>query len=150
MGSSVETRREELAVAFPPVIGICPVCAGELTVTRLQCPSCQTALEGRFRLGRYAGLSAEQLAFLDVFLKNRGIIKDVEAELGLSYRTVVGRLDDLLRGLGFPTGDDAGPRPGRVEGQTRVERRRILEELREGRVSAAEASRRLAAIDDTG
>jgi hypothetical protein len=137
-------------MAFPQVIGICPVCAGELTVTRLQCPACQTALEGRFRLGRYAGLTTEQLAFLDVFLMHRGIIKDVEAELGLSYRTVVGRLDDLLRGLGFPTGDEAGPRPGRVEAQSRTERRRILEEVRDGRVSAAEASTRLAAIDDSG
>jgi hypothetical protein len=137
-------------MAFPQVIGICPVCAGELTVTRLQCPACQTALEGRFRLDRYAGLTAEQFAFLDVFLKHRGIIKDVEAELGLSYRTVVSRLDDLLRALGFPASDEAGPRPGRVEAQSRNERRRILEELREGRVSAAEASSRLAAIDDSG
>ncbi|HEY7030508.1 MAG TPA: DUF2089 domain-containing protein [Thermomicrobiales bacterium] len=137
-------------MAFPQVIGICPVCAGELTVTRLQCPSCQTALEGRFRLGRYAGLTSEQLTFLDIFLKHRGIIKDVEAELGLSYRTVVGRLDDLLRALGFPTGDEAGPRPGRVEAQSRSERRRILEELRDARVSVAEASSRLAAIDDSG
>jgi hypothetical protein len=135
-------------MAFPPVIGICPVCAGELTVTRLQCPACHTALEGRFRLGRYAGLTPEQLAFLDVFLKHRGIIKDVEAELGLSYRTVVSRLDDLLRALGFPTGDEAGPRPGRVEAQSRLERRRILEELRDGRVSADEAARRLSKIDD--
>jgi hypothetical protein len=142
-------------MAFPPVIGNCPVCSGELTVTRLQCPACQTAIEGRFRLGRYAGLNAEQLAFLDVFIKNRGIIKDVEAEIGLSYRTVVGRLDELLRALGFPAGEDAGPRPGRVEAQARPERRRILEELKEGRVSADEASRRLdealrhlAAIDE--
>jgi hypothetical protein len=135
-------------MAFPPVLGICPVCSGELTVARLHCPSCQTAIEGRFRLGRYAGLSAEQVAFLDVFLKNRGIIKDVEADLGLSYRTVVSRLDDLLRALGFAAGEDAGPRPGRVVAQSRDERRRILEELKEGRVSADEASRRLAEIKE--
>lgn len=137
-------------MAFPPVIGICPVCAGELTVARLQCPSCQTAIEGKFRLGRYAGLTSEQLAFLDVFLRNRGIIKDVEAELGISYRTVVSRLDDLLRGLGFPTGDEAGPRPGRVEAQARNEKRRVLEELQAGRVSSEEADKRLAAIDESG
>lgn len=136
-------------MAFPPVIGVCPVCSGEMTVTRVQCPACQTAIEGRFRLGRYAGLTAEQLAFLDVFLKHRGIIKDVEAEVGLSYRTVVSRLDDLLRALGFAPSDEAGPRPGRVEAQSRSERRRVLEELRDGRVSADEASRRLAAIEDT-
>ena len=137
-------------MAFPPVIGICPVCAGELTVTRLQCPSCQTAIEGKFRLGRYAGLPPEQLAFLDVFLRNRGIIKDVEAELGISYRTVVSRLDDLLRGLGFPTGDEAGPRPGRVEAQSRNEKRRVLEELQAGRVTTSEADKRLAALDESG
>jgi hypothetical protein len=135
-------------MAFPPVLGICPVCNGELTVARLHCPSCQTGIDGRFRLGRYAGLGAEQIAFLDVFLKNRGIIKDVEADLGISYRTVVSRLDDLLRALGFATGEDAGPRPGRVEAQSREARRRILEELKEGRVSADEASRRLAEIKE--
>jgi hypothetical protein len=136
-------------VAFPPVIGICPVCAGELTVTRLQCPSCQTAIEGRFRLGRYSGLTSEQLAFLDVFLRNRGIIKDVEAELGISYRTVVSRLDDLLRGLGFPTGDEAGPRPGRVEAQSRIEKRRVVEEIRAGRLTAEEGNKRLAEFDQS-
>jgi hypothetical protein len=54
----------------------------------------------------------------------------------------------LLRGLGFPTGDEAGPRPGRVEAQARNEKRRLLEELQNGRVAIDEASRRLAAIDD--
>lgn len=135
-------------MALPTALGRCPVCASALTVTRLHCPSCDTAIEGRFQLGRYAELSPEHLAFLDVFVKNRGIIKDVEAELGLSYRTVVSRLDDLLRALGHPVGADDVPRPREARAQAREERRRVLEDLRERRISADEAARRLAAAPD--
>jgi hypothetical protein len=85
-----------------PVIGRCPVCGDELAVTRLQCGTCATQIEGRFGLGRFQRLSAEQLAFLEVFVKNRGIIKDVEAELGISYPTVRARQDDVLSAMGFP------------------------------------------------
>ena len=115
-----------------PVIGRCPVCGDELAVTRLHCGSCDTQIEGRFQLGRFQRLSAEQLAFVEVFVKNRGIIKDVEAELGISYPTVRARLDDALRAMGFPAGGrttahltprgtHAGPRgaaphPRRIEG----------------------------------
>ena len=34
------------------VLSSCPVCSGELTVTRLHCRSCCTALEGEFTVGR--------------------------------------------------------------------------------------------------
>jgi hypothetical protein len=98
-------------------------------------------------LGRYASLPNEQLAFLDTFVRNRGIIKDVEAELGISYRTVVSRLDDLLRALGYPTGDD-NLRPRQVREIAREERRQILEDLREKRISADEAARRMSGVGD--
>jgi hypothetical protein len=117
-----------------------------MTVTRLQCPSCDTAIEGRFQLGRYAALSSEHLAFLDVFVRNRGIIKDVEAELGISYRTVVARLDDLLRALGYPTSGDDGLRPRQAMAQAREERRQILEDLKAKRLTADEAAARLSAL----
>jgi len=38
------------------VIATCPVCQGELTVTRLHCRSCGTALEGEFGVGRFGRL----------------------------------------------------------------------------------------------
>ena len=44
------------------VISTCPVCAGELAVTRLRCGSCGTTLEGEFSVGRFARLSREQTA----------------------------------------------------------------------------------------
>lgn len=129
-----------------PVIGRCPVCGDELTVTRLHCGSCATQIEGRFALGRFQRLSADQLAFLEVFVKNRGIIKDVEAELGISYPTVRARLDEVLRAMGFPAGGEDDPRvsPREARAQAREERRRILEDLKEQRISADEAARLLA------
>ena len=128
-------------MSIPSVIGRCPICGEELTVTRLHCAACDTQIEGRFRLGRFQRLSADQLAFVEVFVKNRGIIKDVEVELGISYPTVRARLDEALRAMGFPAGDDPGRTSPR---QTREERRQILEDLRERRISADEAARRLA------
>lgn len=133
-------------MSMPQVIGRCPVCDNELSVTKLHCSACDTTIAGRFRLSRFQRLSAEQLTFLEVFVKNRGIIKDVEAELGISYPTVRARLDDVLRGLGFPTGGDDDPRPSprQIQAQAREERRRILEALREKRITADEAARQLA------
>ena len=133
-------------MTIPTVIGRCPICGDELAVTRLHCGNCETQIEGRFRLGRFQRLSADQLAFLEVFVKNRGVIKDVEAELGLSYPTVRDRLDDTLRAMGFPAGGEDDPRISPREARThaREERRRILEELKEQRITADEAARRLA------
>ena len=124
-----------------PVIGRCPVCGDELGVTRLHCGACDTQIEGRFRLGRFQRLAPEQLAFLEVFVKNRGIIKDVEAELNISYPTVRARLDDALRAMGYPTGDVASPRQTRD--QNREQNRQVLEDLRHRRITAEEAARRL-------
>ena len=38
-------------------------------MTRLHCGSCDTQIEGRFQLGRFQRLSADQLAFVEVFVK---------------------------------------------------------------------------------
>ncbi|MGC4190976.1 MAG: DUF2089 domain-containing protein [Thermomicrobiales bacterium] len=125
------------------VPGQCPVCASELHVTRLECATCGTGIDGHFRLNRFSRLSPDHLAFLETFVKNRGIIKDVEAELGISYPTVRARLDDVIRALGFPAQED-GMRPS----QAREERRQILEALRNKEISAEQASIRLAALGD--
>ncbi len=125
-----------------PVPGQCPVCGEELHVTRLECGSCETGIDGHFALDRFSRLSPEHLAFLEVFIKNRGVIKDVEAELGISYPTVRARLDEAIRGLGFPATADDALRPSQV----REERRQILEALRSKSISADEAASRLTAL----
>src|SRR3989304_7977716 len=91
---------------MPQAPGKCPVCSPDLEVVRLQCTSCGTAVEGHFELSKFNRLDPEQLAFLELFLKARGNIKEVERELGLSYPTVRARLDALLAVLGYAVQPD--------------------------------------------
>jgi hypothetical protein len=128
------------------VISTCPVCAGELAVTRLHCRSCGTTLEGEFSVGRFGRLTKEQLALLESFLRSRGNLRDMERELGISYPTVRGRVEALVRALGF------GPREGSEEAEddaaaaaaTSAEaaagRQAILERLARGEIGAEEAA----------
>jgi hypothetical protein len=84
-----------------PMPGKCPVCNSTMHVTRLQCGQCGTGIDGTFALGRLQALTPEQIQFVETFLRNKGKIKDVEAELDISYPTVVARLNDVVRAMGF-------------------------------------------------
>jgi len=124
-----------------PVPGTCPVCGNELAVTRLRCGQCHTTLEGLFSLGRFYYLTREQQQFLAVFVKCRGKIKDVEEELGVSYPTVVARLDEVIDALAVDP--DAGPPPApeavTLAAMTEEQRKLVLDELSAGRLTSAEA-----------
>jgi len=115
------------------------MCEAELVVTHLRCQQCGTGLEGVFHLNKFDRLSREQLRFVDVFIKNRGVIRDVEQELKISYPTVRNRLDEVIRALGYDaTGepieeDRAAPAPDPAK------RRAILDRLQAGEISAEEA-----------
>lgn len=124
------------------VISNCPVCSSELSITRLQCRGCGTAIEGEFNVGRFGRLSREQLALLESFLRARGNAKELERELKVSYPTVRARIEALVRALGLTDGsplveegDDAGTRPGIAE-----LRRDVLERLSRREISAEEAA----------
>jgi hypothetical protein len=85
--------------------GSCPVCGGKLDITSLSCRNCSTAITGRFESCRFCRLSPEHLSFVEVFVKNRGNIKEIERELGISYPTVRNRLDQVIAALGYSVGD---------------------------------------------
>lgn len=130
------------------VVATCPVCSGELTITRLHCRSCGTALEGEFGPGRFSRLDREQLGLLESFLRSRGNLKELERELGISYPTVRARVESLVRalGLGEPSaGADEDDTDEGLEAQPDVaERRRdILERLARHELSADEAAKAL-------
>ncbi|HSL76792.1 MAG TPA: DUF2089 domain-containing protein [Candidatus Limnocylindrales bacterium] len=91
------------------VIATCPVCAGELAVTRLRCATCGTTLEGDFSVGRFSRLNREQTQLLESFLRSRGNLREMERELGISYPTVRARVEGLVRALGFGPRADADP-----------------------------------------
>jgi hypothetical protein len=97
----------------------------------LECEECHTAIEGSFDSGRLARLSRDQLSFVEVFLECRGKIKDVEERLGLSYPTVVARLDDVVDALGAPTGSA----PQAIDD--------VLNALAKNEISPAEAAKKI-------
>ena len=139
------------------VISTCPVCQGELMISRLHCRSCGTALEGEFGVGRFGRLSREQLALLESFLRSRGNLKEMERELGISYPTVRSRVDALVRALGLADGEgdapaeadafepDASPAVPAAD-PAADERRVILERLARRELSAEAAAEQLRAL----
>ena len=144
---------------MPEVIGRCPVCEGELMVTHLRCQGCGTGLEGMFQLNKFDRLSRDQLRFVDVFMKNRGVIRDVERELGISYPTVRSRLDEVVRALGYgdaPDGATGGngpagePPSGPPEAISPERRRAILDRLHAGEITADEAVQLLRRVEADG
>jgi len=115
----------------------CPLCGGEVTVTRIYCRDCDTTIEGRFAGGPFSQLTLEQLAFVETFIRCEGKITRMEVELDLSYPTIRNRLLEVIRALGYEPG---GEEPVRMSDE---ERQKILEDLDQGRISAEEAMRLL-------
>src|SRR6267154_3762322 len=120
-----------------PIILKCPSCEGNLTVNSLGCPECSINIDGEFALPQLLKLTRAQIDFIEVFLKNRGIIREVERELGVSYPTVRARLDEVLDAIGFNLASTPdGDRPERAdsnnemptEDATTRNRRAVLEQ----------------------
>ena len=112
----------------------CPLCGGEIAVTRIYCRECDTTIEGRFTGGPFSQLTQEQLQFVETFVRLEGKITRMEDELGFSYPTIRNRLHEVIRALGYEPGiGEEFPR------MTDEERQRILEDLDKGLISADKA-----------
>ena len=145
------------------VFATCPVCANELSVTRLRCGDCGTTIEGEFSVGRFGRLTREQTQVLESFLRSRGNLRDMERELGISYPTVRARVEALVRSLGFgprdeadapvapsadtSTGTAAGTTPATATAEeVAAGRRVILERLARHELTAEEAAEAIRAL----
>ena len=106
----------------------CPVCQQPLHVSRLHCPACNTTIEGDFQAERLLSLTPEQKSFVFSFLRNRGNIREMEKELGISYPTVRARLDQVIAALGIEPAPSAKPT-----------RKEILEMLSRGELTQEQA-----------
>jgi hypothetical protein len=104
-------------------------------VTALHCGSCGTHVQGQYELCRYCALQPEERSLLDLFLRSRGNVKDVERELQVSYPTVRARLDQLWKRLGFRA----------VVEEPEETPEEILASLRAGMIDVDEAEDRLRA-----
>lgn len=120
--------------------GKCPVCGEKLSITKLGCPKCSTAIEGDFQPCEFCRLPEEDLEFVKVFIKCRGNIKDVEKELGISYPTVRGKLDAVIRGLGYEVSSKESIKENEDKTTARNE---ILDQLSKGEISPKEATERI-------
>ena len=118
----------------PEFLKTCPVCRHDLTAVRLECGHCGTGIDGHFPTSRFRGLTDEQLEFVEVFMRNRGIIRDVEAELGVSYPTVRSMLDNVVDAMEARTRPAPAPNPAKSE---------VLRKLSAGEISVDDAFRSL-------
>lgn len=116
------------------LISQCPVCSSELKATRLTCTTCGTVIESDFSLSKFELLSSEHLNFVEIFLKNRGSIKDVEKEMGISYPTVKAKLNEVLKALGYSVVEESFQQ-GDVS--------RVIEELEKGDIDVDEAIKKI-------
>jgi hypothetical protein len=87
----------------------CPVCGNELDVTELGCPGCGSRLSGSFASCRFCALSAADADVVEVFLRSRGNMREVERHLGVSYPTARQRFTELLARLGLSELEAAAP-----------------------------------------
>ncbi|SET17504.1 hypothetical protein SAMN05660297_01606 [Natronincola peptidivorans] len=122
----------------------CPICNDELKITRMSCSKCKTNLEGQFSGCKFCKLPKDQLEFIEVFIKSRGSIKDVEKELGISYPTVRNRLEGVIQALGYRIDKirDDMEEDALLE-NTSEKRQEILRGLENGEISPQEAAEQL-------
>ncbi|WP_026369756.1 DUF2089 domain-containing protein [Kallotenue papyrolyticum] len=118
-----------------PLLTRCPICAGELIATRLDCVNCHGSIEGQFDLGLLKRLTPEQIQLIALLVKNRGNMNRVASELGVHYNTVRNRMDELAAAMGY---GEAPPPP-------RSERLDVLERLGRGELTPEEALAQLKA-----
>jgi hypothetical protein len=111
------------------VLSKCPVCSSKMIVTNLECTHCGTGVSGKFELTKFDYLTKEQRYFVEVFIKNRGNIKEIEKELGISYPTVRRTLDNVIEALGYKTETQ----------EPKVNKKEVLEKLSKGEITADEA-----------
>ena len=118
-------------------IANCPSCDRPLQVTELTCSACQLRLQGQFERGcKFCALEPEQRRLLDVFLSCRGVVREMEKALGLSYPTVRGRVNALLVALGYaPSSEEVETQEGRA-----ARRREIVAQLAAGEMTAEEGA----------
>jgi hypothetical protein len=105
-----------------------------LVIERVRVPEKRIAIEGDFTLPELARLTLEDQVFITAFLRSHGSIKDMEQTFGVSYPTIKARLNRIAGQLEFI---DTNPSPSRAE---------VLERLKNGEITAADAIRELEAM----
>ena len=121
-----------------PLPSQCPICGGEVIVTRLNCRNCNTTIDGRFSSRSFSQLTPEQMDFVETFVRLEGKITRMEKELNLSYPTIRKLLHDVIRELGYEPGGEE-----ELAELSEEERQQILNDLDSGDISLEDALKKL-------
>jgi hypothetical protein len=124
----------------------CPIAGGPIVVTRFVCPESGLVIEGEFVVNTpFAGLTPEQLQFVEAFVRNEGKLNRLEEELKLSYPTLRTRLHEVIRAMGHEPGKeesrDEGPRTHAAV--SAFDRQTVLQALHDGEIDFDTAMARL-------
>lgn len=118
-----------------------PIDGGNIVVTRFFSPQSGVSVEGEFSVSiPFSNLNAEQIQFIETFVRCEGRINRMETELNMSYPTVRTRLHEVIRAMGYEPGKDEPPPPPPAPED---DRRRILDQLDAGELNFADAMARL-------
>lgn len=121
------------------IVSQCPVCEAPLRVTELSCSACDTRLQGHFPPPPLARLPREHQQFVETFVRCRGILRDVERTLGISYPTVRAKLDAAVAALGTVLAEET-PSPPPADSAREERRRELLRRVAVGEINAADAA----------
>lgn len=114
------------------LISQCPSCgSGKVKVARIECSACGTKFEGSFDIPGLLRLAEEDLTFVLDFIKCSGSLKEMAEQHGVSYPTMRNRLNALIETLASLDREGAS------------EKDKVLALLESGKISAAEAAKRL-------
>lgn len=115
----------------------CPACSGELIVTQQSCVRCGTSIVGEFQPTIFSKLSPENLNFLELFIKNKGNVKEMEREMGESYWAIRNRINEIIELLGL---EKKNVEPVGLGSNIKEQRQRILHRLQQGEIDVNEAA----------
>ena len=119
----------------------CPACSQPMVITQYTCPNCQTEVKGMFESCRFCHLDPQMQRFIIVFIVNRGNIKLVEKELGISYPTVRKELQRIAAALGYSIDEEPMI--------SKTDRLAVLERLEKGEIDYAAAMKMLESGENT-
>jgi len=122
---------------MPLIPQSCPSCSSPLVVTQLTCTSCSTGVVGKFELSPFHRLAPESLKFLEVFVRNRANVKEMERETGESYWAIRRQLDEVIAEMGMEPPQ---------ESDLSTHRQEILAQLSRGEINVQEATKLLSQL----
>lgn len=77
----------------------CPSCQNQLQVKCLTCSNCGTEVTGSYDLPLLARLTEDDQQFILRFVKSSGSLKEMAAQMKLSYPTVRNLLNEIISTL---------------------------------------------------